>query len=55
LGFQFFWYLGFGYFEKNLILGKNQEKKVSEVTLFLGYSGFAGSLVFGISFFFREP
>ncbi len=36
---------------ENLILGKNQEKKVSEVSRFSGYSGFAGSPVFRKIFF----
>jgi len=31
---------------ENLILGKYQEKKVSEVSRFSGYYGFAGSPVF---------
>ena len=38
----------------NIILGKNQEKKVSEDSRFSGYSGFATSLVFG-KIFFQKP
>ena len=36
---------------ENLIFGKNQLKKVSEVSRFSGYSGFAGSPVFRKFFF----
>jgi len=38
---------------ENLILRKNQEKKVSEVSRFSGYSGFDGSPVFRKKIFFR--
>ncbi len=38
---------------RDLILEKNQGKKVSEIPLFSQYSGFAMSTVFGKKIFFR--
>jgi hypothetical protein len=38
---DFFIFFVYGLVE-NLIIGKNQEKKVSVVSWFSGYSGFAG-------------
>ena len=47
---QFFEFILYRLVE-NLILRKNQEKKVSEVSRFSGYSGFDGSPVSEKNFF----